>query len=83
MKINENIIAKELQGDTVLLNMKNGDYFTLNNMGTEIYNHLCNGTEVDEIADLLFDKYDVEYEKLKEDIFSLIDELKKKDILFE
>ena len=38
MIINSEIIAKELQGETVLLNKESGDYFTLNNMGTEVYN---------------------------------------------
>ena len=81
MNINDDIIAKELKGEMVLLNMKNGDYFTLNDMGTEVYNHICKGIEVEEIVDILFEQYDVEYDKLKNDITSLIAELKEKDII--
>ncbi len=83
MKINSKIIAKELQGETVLLNEENGDYFTLNSMGREIYNYICEGKETGEIIDLLFEKYDVGHDKLKADIISLIDEMKEKDILSE
>lgn len=32
MKINENIITKALQKDTMLLNIKNVGYFTMNGM---------------------------------------------------
>ncbi len=83
MIINSNIIAKDLQGEMVLLNKENGDYFTLNNMGTEVYNCICDGMETGEIIDLLFEKYDISYDKLKADIMSLIDEMKEKNILSE
>lgn len=83
MKINSKIIAKELQGETVLLNEENGDYFTLNSMGTKVYDYVCEGKETREIIDLLFEEYDVGYDKLKADIISLIDEMKGKDILSE
>ena len=62
MIINKNIIARDLQGETVLLNKENGDYFTLNNMGSEVYSCICDGMETGEIVDLLFDKYDIIYE---------------------
>ena len=83
MIINKNIIARDLQGETVLLNKENGDYFTLNSIGSEVYNCICDGMEKEQIIELLFDRYDIEYDKLKKDILSLIDEMKEKNILLE
>ncbi len=83
MIINKNIIARDLQGETVLLNKENGDYFTLNGIGSEVYNCINDGMETGEIIDLLFGKYDIEYDKLKTDIISLIDGMKEKNILIE
>ena len=83
MIINKNIIARDLQGEMVLLNKENGDYFTLNSIGSEVYNYICDEMETEQIIDLLFDRYDIEYDKLKADILSLIDDMKKKDILSE
>lgn len=83
MIINNKIISRELQGETVLLNKENGDYFSLNNMGTEVFNYICSGMDTDEIIDLLFSKYEVEYDKLKTDILSLLEEMKEKNILME
>ena len=83
MNINKKIIAKEIQGETVLLNKENGDYFSLNKMGTEIYNCICSGKEIDEITGYLFEKYDEEYNTIKKDIEDLISGLKKKNIIIE
>jgi len=81
MIINEKIIAREIKGETVLLNKENGDYFSLNTIGTEVYNCICNGMETVEIIRFLFNKYNVEFDTLKCDIESLIDEMQKKNIL--
>ena len=83
MIINKNIIARDLQGETVLLNKENGDYFTLNSIGSEVYNCICDGMETEQIIELLFDRYDIEYDKLKIEILSLIDDMKEKNILLE
>jgi len=81
MVINEKIIAREIHGEMVLLNKENGDYFSLNSIGTDIYNCLSKGMEIEEITDFLLEKYDVEYKVLKQDVISLISELKEKNII--
>ncbi len=83
MIINSNIIARDLQGEMVLLNMENGDYFTLNSIGSEVYNCICDEMETGDIIDLLFERYEIEYDKLRADILVLIDEMKRKNILSE
>ncbi len=83
MIINNNIIARDLKGEMVLLNKENGDYFTLNSIGSEVYDCICDGMETEQIIDLLFGRYNIEYDKLKADILSLIDNMKEKNILSE
>jgi len=81
MNINNKIIAKELQGEKVLLNMENGDYFTLNSMGAEIYDHISDGKDIPAIIDILLNKYDISHDILKADIISLINQMKEKNII--
>ena len=81
MIINDKIIAREIQGDTVLLNKESGDYFSLNTVGTDIYNCICKGMETEDIVSFLLDKYDVGYDTLKNDVMSLVSELKEKNII--
>jgi hypothetical protein len=81
MKINEKIIAREIQGEAVLLNKENGDYFSLNIVGTDIYNCICKGLETEDIVTTLLQKYNVEHDTLKDDVISLISKLKEKKII--
>ncbi len=83
MRINKDIIARDIQGDTVLLNMKAGDYFSLNAVGTDIYNCISEGIGSASIMDCLVEKYEVTGEQLKSDVFSLITEPKENRILEE
>ena len=81
MKINDKIISREIQGEMVLLNMENGDYFSLNSLGTEIYKYISNGMQNEEIISFLLNKYDVEPDVLKNDIESLVSKMLEKNIL--
>jgi len=81
MIINDKIIAREIHGETVLLNKESGDYFSLNTVGTEIFNCICRGMETEDTVSFLLDRYDVEYNTLKNDVISLVSELKEKEII--
>ena len=72
MKINEKIIAKKIQGEMVLLNIENGDYFSLNAIGTEIFECISNGIHPSEIAVSLFEKYEIDLKNLESDVNALI-----------
>jgi hypothetical protein len=81
MKINNKIISREIQGEMVLLNMENGDYFSLNSLGTEIYECISNGMQNEEIISFLLNKYDVGADVLKNDFEALISRMMEKNIL--
>lgn len=81
MIINKKIITREIQDETVLLNQENGDYFSLNGIGTEVYKCICKGMETEEIVNFLLNKYDTSHDTLKNDIVSLINKMQEKNIL--
>lgn len=83
MNINKKIIARDIQGETVLLNKTNGDYFSLNIVGTDIYNCICDKMEIESIIDFLIDKYDINYDAVKKDVVALIAEMEENGILIE
>jgi hypothetical protein len=83
MIINDKIIAREIQGEAILLNKENGDYFSMNAVGTEIFNCICKGMEIDAIVDLLLDKYDIEQDILKKDVASIVAEMVEKKIILD
>lgn len=75
MKIKHGIIAREIQGETVLLNMETGDYFSLNTVGNEIYKCITNNMDIDGITTHITDSYDIDEKTAKEDVLSLINDL--------
>ncbi len=81
MKINKNIIARDIQGDTVLLNMITGDYFSLNSVGTDIYDCIVNKMDQSAILAFLLEKYNVDSEILTQDTVSLLNKLKENGII--
>ncbi len=81
MKINKNIIARDIQGDMVLLNMITGDYFSLNSVGTDIYDCIVKEMDQSSILTFLLEKYNVDSEILTKDTINLIKELKENDII--
>jgi len=83
MKLNENIILKDMQGEAVLLNLDTGDYYSLNGVGNKIINLILEDMSVDEIAAELTGIYDIDEKTAKSDINSLIDDLIKNNILVE
>jgi len=81
MKVNEKIIAKKIQGEMVLLNTESGDYFSLNSLGTEIFECISKGMQSEDITGLLFSKYNVEFHILENDVTSIISKMFEKNIL--
>jgi hypothetical protein len=67
---NESVVAAELDGEAVLLNVDTGIYFGLDSVGTNIWKLLCDGDGVadDEIVGRLSAEYDVEPDQLRVDV---------------
>jgi len=81
IKPSKNIIWKKVDNETVLLNKKNGYYYSLDPIGTEIWAYITKGLTVDGIADKITDRYRTTREKAKKDINSLLRNLKKEKII--
>lgn len=78
---NNDYLSQVVQGEAVLLNSKTGDYFGLNQVGTDFYNLIDGKKSLDEILNLLNDDYNVEFEVLKKDIEELLAKLIEKNIV--
>jgi hypothetical protein len=64
------------QGDTtVVLDVRGGTYFTLNEVGGRIWQLLGEGTTVGGVVERLAAEYDVPLERLAADVNELIDRL--------
>lgn len=78
---NPDFIFKQIKEESVLLNVKTGDYFGLNEVGTDFFLLIDGKRNSDEILNALLELYDVEKEELQKDLDELIKTMTEKGIL--
>jgi hypothetical protein len=69
------ILAREVGGETVLLNLDSGMYFGLDSVGTDVWRLLGTGVSLAQAATHLIEQYDVERAVLEADLLRLVNEL--------
>jgi len=70
-----------LEGEAVLLNMDNGHYFTLNRVGTAMWELLTTERPFDEIIAALCERFDVTEAAVRKDLTELTTRLCREDLL--
>ena len=74
-------IASDLAGETVILNLKNGTYYGLNDIGVFIWNMLQEPCPVSTICDAVQEAYDVERAQAEQDIIYLLQDLAAEELI--
>ena len=81
IKIAEDVVFQELDGEAVLLNMRTGIYFGLNAVGTRIWQLLSEHGEVQTVTTMLLDQYNVSEDQLRNHLSDFIEKLKSKGLV--
>lgn len=68
-------ISADLSGETVLLNLKSGLYYGLNEVGTTLWNLVQQPRRIQEIRDFLIERYAISPEQCDEDLKVWLDQL--------
>lgn len=72
---NEPILAKQVKDDLILLDPRNGEYYTLDEVGGRIW-ALCDGERtVSDIAAIISQEYDAPAETIEADVVELLRDL--------
>ena len=71
----DDVLVGELPEETVLLAVKTGEYYDLNEVGARMFTLVQQYSDLDEVVGVLIDEYEVEEERLRTDLHSLIDRL--------
>ena len=75
------IVHKEIESKSVLLNLENGNYYTLNKTGTFIWSLLDGKTAIKKLVELLTQHFDVAKDEATKDVVALIANLKKEGLI--
>ena len=80
-KRREGIACQVVNGEAVLLDIERGEYFSLNSVGTRIW-ELCDGTRsVTEIVSVIGVEFDVTEDVVTADAQEILDELAKEKLV--
>ncbi len=75
VSIAEDVLIQDLDGDSILLNFKSEQFFDLNEVGTRMLSVLTESKSVQAAYDQLLDEYDVDAQRLRQDLLDLIEKL--------
>lgn len=75
VSIDPAVLETEVEGESVMMHLDLGRYFTLNRVGTEIWNRLRAGKSVAEICDELETLYDAPPGRIRAETLELVDTL--------
>jgi Coenzyme PQQ synthesis protein D (PqqD) len=73
--------ARRFGDELVLLDLGRGEYFSLNAVGSEIWETLLGGCTLEEAVEQLRSRYDVDVGVLRDDLAALADELVRRSLL--
>jgi len=71
----EIVFAQEIDGEMVLLDMENENYFGLDEVGTAIWQAMQEHGSLQEVLNALLEQYDVEAEVLEHDLSDFVEKL--------
>lgn len=73
--ISKDVLAQELDGETVLLDLASESFFGLDAISTRVWQLLQGGAGQGEVVDTLLAEYEVERDVLERDIADLLERL--------
>jgi hypothetical protein len=75
ISIAPDVLAREVGGETVILDLKTERYLSLDEIGTRMWNLLLESGSVDSVYKTLSEEFDVDASRLETDLRELIDKL--------
>jgi Coenzyme PQQ synthesis protein D (PqqD) len=70
-----NQVSSDLAGEVVMLNLANGTYYGLDEVGAYIWNLIQEPRSVAAVRDAILEEYDVEPERCERDLLVLLGDL--------
>ena len=75
LSVPDSVLVRELQGESVLLNLDTESYFGLDDVGTRMWAALTASPSLEAAYEILLAEYDVEPERLSADLRVFVDKL--------
>lgn len=77
----EDIPTTNIDGELGMMSIDKGKYFTLDEVGTRIWELLETPSSINQLVEVLMKEYDVDLETCQNDVKELIEKLVKEDLV--
>ena len=77
----EGVVFRDVEGETVILDMNNGTYFGLDPVGTRMWQLLIEHARLDAVVTALLAEFEVDPGTLRADLLDLVTALESKQLL--
>lgn len=80
--IPEDVIARDIgDGEMVLLDINNEDYYGLDEIGARVWKAITSGVSVQKSCEMLSEEFDSDYDTLSNDVCEFIEDLKQNGLI--
>jgi hypothetical protein len=69
------VLIRDLDGESVLLNLNSESYLGLDQVGTRMWHVLTTSESIQAAYEILLDEYEVEGDRLRQDLIGLVEQL--------
>ena len=81
LRIADDVVVRDLAGESVLLNLSTGTYFGLDAVGTRLWHLIAEHGSTTLVLKILLTEYEVDATRLQKDLDALIEQLLAKGLL--
>ncbi len=78
---NQEILASDIDGETVMMSMQNGKYYGMDEIGSRIWSLISGENTPADIIDKLLTEFDVSREECTKDVMFFLEELEKNKLI--
>jgi hypothetical protein len=75
LRVSDDVVFREMEGEAVLLNLDSGMYFGLDAIGTRIWQLLGEHQTLQAVFDQMLQEFEVDGPTLRSDLLALVDRL--------
>ena len=81
VKLPDDVLISDLEGESVILNLKSERYYGLDNVGTRFLSLLSTSESIEQAFEALLAEYDVEADTLRLDLTNLLVDLREQGLV--
>ena len=81
VRIAQEVLARQVGEETVMLDLAKGAYFGLDPVGARMWQLLAEGKTLAEVRDAIAEEYDAPRDAIERDLLALVDDLKAQGLI--